>query len=384
MEEVSRTTSKPRDLSNLDGTIVRAGSQNSARRSTEFQKENILSQNTGSCQTTHKLVPRLPSTNQEAQENFRRLFQTPDSKKISPDALHLALKTFRKNFSTISKTFFKSNQLPTPYFRAQGSRPLHFSSCGTYLSYFSKSEFIKLNLKTSQVVRRSPISRGDLSPLFVDYKIWSADDSRVLVMRSREITHNLTGEIYIYNVRTGEYKEISSDLRKKFRVNSKNTRVVLECFNPLNSHQIIVRILKKIDDTSNYRNIDFKENLVSWNYMVNSSRPFCFDIYPSGFSILPLGQFIVVLNQADSGSNDADISISYMTFYHAKAYRKVLTMKTDQPQHDSRNRYDSYSIQSNSAYSLYAMSVDQKRYKICVKSDLSAFLLLMFYLGSSI
>ena len=335
----------------------------------------------------------VASTNEEAQMNFKRLHQNTGSA-ISSDSLDLAMNSLKKSFSAASKKLFITKSLPTPFFRSHDSRPLHFSSCDSYLMYFSKSEFIKLDLRKNKTVLRRPLIRGDLSPIFLDYKIWSSDDSKVLVFRTREITASLGNPIFVYNTRTGQYKEITDDLRRKFRISSHDKKLILECFNPVNIHEIILRVVKKREVVVRGNNqrrggffgnrtrttTDLTEDLVSWNYVIKSSRPFCSDIKPSGFSIIPLSQFIIVLNQEGSrgsrgnnrryywnnlqgGGNTGEIKITYFSVYLAKGYHKVLTMKKDQDENARNYSYDEYSIQSNPVYSLYAKTVEENRYK---------------------
>ena len=172
------------------------------------------------------------------------------AKNIKYEVLQAAAFQLKQAFRRSSKSLF-SPRISPPYFRSEESRPLHFTKDGLHLMYFSETEFIKLDLKTSQIVLRRKLPRADLSPIFIDYKIWSQDDSKVLVFKQRTFKPEKLPEIYVYNVSTGKYANLGKKLYKKFGPTPIDPllEILIECFHPSNTLQIIIKI-ENFDFTS--------------------------------------------------------------------------------------------------------------------------------------
>lgn len=316
----------------------------------------------------------------------------PSYANIAKKALKNATAKLKANFQKISKPDFFNN-IPPPYIRSKDSRPLHFTQNGSHLQYFTKNEYIKLNLKTLQIDKRLPL-RGSLSPLFYDYKNWSSDSSRVMVLRARKLTFDknqsyrdqTSEEAFIFNTRTGEYIEIAKNLKNRFQKKQTDlsSEIMIECFNPINVNEIIIReVIKRSERRDRggwvgWQSWQFqKENMFSWNYIIKSSRPFSMDIPFSGFSILYLGQFILVVNQVDkrhgtSHGNKNDVNINYLCIYLAKGFRKVMCLKSGVMQSSSEYNYSRY----NNRYEIYSRFVTDRGNKLCLKFQDKAFFVL--------
>ena len=163
------------------------------------------------------------------------------SSDLKKDVLKKAANTLIKHFHKTNKSFFKRG-LPSPFIRSKDSRPLHFTNDGKYLMYFTRAEFIKVELLSLKIKVRRKIPRADLSPLFTYYNIWSQDSSKVLVYNSRILNYrsNKRQKIYVYNTNSGEYTEISEKLAQMFSLPGSGHQISIESFNPTNSTQLIV------------------------------------------------------------------------------------------------------------------------------------------------
>ena len=177
-------------------------------------------------------------------------------------ALSQVAEKLKENFNQVPKSLF-SAKVPAPFLRSDKSRPLHFTRDGLHLMYFTEAEFIKLNIKTSQIVQRRKLPRADLSPIFVDYKIWSQDDSKVMVFLKREISSSKKSEIYVYDIHAGQYTEVSQSINSHPNLNQGfDDKIFIECFNPLINHEIIIREVKKVQNlTQDGSRFDRHENL---------------------------------------------------------------------------------------------------------------------------
>ena len=299
------------------------------------------------------------------------------SLKLSPELLQEAARKLKEGLAKVPKSLF-SPKLPPPYARSEHSRPLQFTRDGLHLMYFTETEYIKLNIKTSEIVQRRKLPRADLSPIFVDYKIWSQDDSKVLVFGRRKISYELGYQIYVYDIYTGEYAEISEDIRSHLNLSQTRNTVFVECFNPLINHQVIIR---EVNQRTHGRTTDpITENLYSWNYKIKSLRPFAKNLKPSGCCVIPISPYVVVLNQSGSRPSSRfrndNLEITYMTVYQAKKYKKIITMKNSTQNQNAQGTDWKYSLQRNIAYFPFSQYTEKGRYKICLKYKNECFFVL--------
>ena len=281
---------------------------------------------------------------------------------LEKNVLKEAAHRLRLGLGSLPKNLF-SEAIPPPYAKSYNSRPFHFTKDGLHLMYFTETEFIKLNLKTSEIIFRRELPRADLSPIYLDYKIWSQDDSKVLVLEERRIIPQTKEfQIYVYDVHTGRYTEIARDIFSYFKLDEFRNRgsgIYIECFNPLINHQVIIRQIR----------LD-KENLYSWNYKIKSMRPFAKNIQPPGCCVIPISPYIVILNQKGnrtSWNKTNKVVIEYLTVYQAKEYKKMLTMKNSTFAHIFGLSDWGFSLSKNTAYYLYSRFTEKGRYKICLK-----------------
>ena len=303
------------------------------------------------------------------------------SKDLAPRALIEAAKRLKDSFNKIDKSLF-SAKIPAPYVRSDSSRPLHFTKDGLHLMYFRETEFIKLNLKTSKIVFRRKIGRADLSPIYMDYKIWSQDDSKVLVLKNDRITPNKVSEVFVYNVHNGEYLEISEAIRALFMQRKGPEEIYIDCFNPVNNHEIILRQIKggsseRARILHHYRpeaQNRISESILSWNYKNRSTRVIEKDLKPSGSHVFPVRQYLVVLRLIQKGRHFAnDLTAASITVYQAKGYKKILEIKKPMglPLLHARSLYissSSFRLKSaychNRSYELLLTYNDQRFYTI--------------------
>ena len=197
------------------------------------------------------------------QQDSEAVIQLEDkSLNLSPKALEQAAKKLRNQFKSLPKTLFQPG-IPPPYVRSKDSRPLHFTEDGRFLMYFTKTEFIKLNLSTMRITLRRKVPRADLSPLYCEYTIWSRDSKRVLIVSSRLLkTPKSTAKIaYVYKTINGAYTRLP-----KIEFN-------IECFNPVKSNELILTFSLPIrtKERVKRRKRDY-DTLWSWNYELNRWR----------------------------------------------------------------------------------------------------------------
>ena len=159
------------------------------------------------------------------------------------------------------------------------------------------------------------------------------------------------------------YTGICEDMSSRLNLKQSKNCVYIECFNPLEKNEIILReeVLPE-----NY------DNLYSWNYTTKKLRKFGKEMKPFGLSVIPLSSYLVVLNQGQHPSflRNRPAIITYFSVFYARNYRKVLTMKNEgQRALPHRKNYSSYEY--NPYYYCYSCSEDQG--KICLKYKNQAF-----------
>ena len=260
------------------------------------------------------------------------------SLQLSNKALEEAVNQLKINFKATPKDLFSRKSIPSPYIRSENSRPFHFANNGRYLMYFSKTEYIKLDLTNTQIVKRRLLPRADLSPLYYNYNIWSHDSTKVLVLNTRELIEKEHDEplrkIYVYNTTTGEYTNISEKIFSNFIFKAKKSRGCwVECFNQLDNNQLILNHIKAAKIGPN-QIVLYCNHLYSWNYHNNQKRLFdktsIFDCHNHAFPLNSESLVVVREVQEDLDPTSRRFYTSpdksELDFYHAKSLKRFLRM----------------------------------------------------------
>ena len=217
---------------------------------------------------------RVQDKNMTADEE---IFMLEDqSAAIRSQQLEKAASKLKKKFKELPKSLMRRG-LPSPYIRHKESRPLHFTKDGSYLMYFTKTEFIKVEVPSLEIVKRTKLTRADLSPLYYDYKIWSHDNSKVVAFDYRVVDTYLYEDLktYVYDTLTGEYTEICEKLVSQFSMGREDLKkATIECFNPVDNRELIIGLLPTTetegpDGLSQY---DTYENIYTWNWRTCKKR----------------------------------------------------------------------------------------------------------------
>ena len=173
----------------------------------------------------------------------------------------------------------------TPYIRSLNSEPLHFSQNGRHLYYFTKTKLVKIDLKTLKVSSEVKL-RHSLSPIFFDYKIWSHNDKKVLVNQPKKDTKlNTFIPEYVFETSTGQYYPIKQKL-----LNLKLPNFNVECFNPVNSNELIIKTVHT-DKETNLR----LSSLFSYNYKIDRKRFIFKERALPDFNVLSFDHMILVI-----------------------------------------------------------------------------------------
>ena len=253
--------------------------------------------------------------------------------KLSTEALEKAADTLRQNFKTIPKTLFQRG-LPSPYIRSKESRPLHFSSDAKYMMYFTKTEFIKVDLSTAGIVLRKKIESIEFSPISCTYDIWSHDSSLVLAFVHRSVYSFSTGYgIKVFDTTTGAYTDVFELLKSKFEIKSDSgNHCTIECFHPSNKNQLIVRLSKSSKEVRTGYFNGTSEELYCFDYKTGQNRLLMKNLSQQSKShVLSQKDHLIVLNQEPLGRSSDEISQKShnhsISIFSGKGFRKLVTIK---------------------------------------------------------